>query len=259
MARQVTSFTNWSRGPVSATGSNRSGKFSEDEAIRVITQLTQALHNAHERRIIHRDVKPDNILLIGERQDQADRLWAGQGLQQLPGHHASVERVGTPHFMAPEQFADAKTVDARCDIYSVAATLYNLLTGTLPFDAKGVAGILTNKELMRLPSLRTLSPEVSEAMDSAVMAAAEPEARPPTRLVPGAFQPADDSSARDGHAQPDARSTADGHERRSHRFSLRVGCCAVVDPNLHGGGEEKWPLLIRDLSASGIGMRLADG
>ena len=159
--------------------------------------------------------------------------------------------------MAPEQFADAKTADVRCDIYSLAATLYNLLTGKLPFDGKTILSIVSNKEMMRLPSPRALSPGVSKAMDSAIMTALNPKAdrRPAScqeffslltrRRVPG-------------HGVRTAGPVTDGRDRRAEpRYVIGVGCCIVVDPNLHGGDEERWPLLIRDVSVTGIGVVLA--
>ena len=234
------------------------GKCSEDEAIPIITQLTQALHYAHERRIIHRDIKPDNVLLTSSGKVKLTDF----GLAKDYNNYAQditrpASALGTPHFMAPEQFADAKTADSRCDIYSLAATLYNLVTGKLPFDAKSAVSILANKEMMRLPSPKALSPAISKAMDSAIMCALNPDrnlrpnscleffGRLTTRRVPG-------------HGVKMPGPATDGQERRaSGRFVIRVGCCAVVDPMLHGGGEEKWPLLIENLSSTGIGILLA--
>jgi hypothetical protein len=234
------------------------GKFSEDEAVRIVTQLTQALHYAHERRIIHRDVKPDNILLTPNGKIKLTDFGLAKDYNNFSQDLTRpASALGTPHFMAPEQFADAKTADVRCDVYSLAATLYNLLTGKLPFDAKTTTAILANKELMRLPSPRKLSPEISKAIDSAVMAALnpKPDLRPVSCLE---FFSLLATRRAEGHGTRTPGPAADGCERRvAARFILRVGCCAVVDPNLHGGGEEKWPLLIRDLSTTGIGILLA--
>jgi serine/threonine protein kinase len=234
------------------------GKLSEDEAIPIISQLTQALQFAHERRIIHRDIKPDNVLLTSAgRVKLADFGLAkdyNSGGQDIT---RPASALGTPQFMAPEQFADAKTADVRCDIYSLAATIYNMLTGNLPFDGNTVVSIVANKEAMRLPRPRTVSPGVSEAMDAAVMAALnpKPDVRPGScseffRLLTKRRVP--------GHGVRTVGPIADGGDRRSNpRFGIGVGCSVVVDPNLHGGGEERWPLLIRDLSVGGIGILLA--
>ena len=112
-------------------------KLPEAESIRIITQLIQALHYAHQRKIIHRDVKPDNIMLTASGSAKLTDFGLAKDFNNA---NQDITRpataLGTPHFMAPEQFADAKNVDHRCDVYSVGATLYNALTGLLPFDAK---------------------------------------------------------------------------------------------------------------------------
>src|SRR5438045_4059541 len=96
-------------------------------------QVCEGLHRAHKQGMIHRDVKPDNILvtpggvakltdlgLVKEVEGEMNLTRTGRGL-------------GTPHFMAPEQFRNAKQADVRCDVYSLAATLYALVTGETPF------------------------------------------------------------------------------------------------------------------------------
>ena len=116
------------------------GKLSEEEALAIFSQLTQAVQFAHERRIIHRDIKPDNVLLTSTGRVKLTDFGLAKDYNNV-GQEITrpASALGTPHFMAPEQFADAKTADARCDIYSLAATFYNVLTGNLPFDARTIA------------------------------------------------------------------------------------------------------------------------
>src|SRR5262249_34870638 len=115
----------------------REGRLTEDEAIRVIAQVAQGLQKAHRLGLVHRDVKPDNILLTRDGQAKLTDL----GLVKDADSDLNLTRtgrgLGTPIFMAPEQFRRAKDADARCDIYSLAATLYMMVTGTLPFEACG--------------------------------------------------------------------------------------------------------------------------
>jgi hypothetical protein len=115
---------------------------------------------------------------------------------------------------------------------------------------------LTNKEMMRLASARSIVPEISEAVDAAIMVALNPDpnARPADCLEFFKLL-----TARDSNGGPPAPAPLDaGAERRSStRYLLRVGCCAVIDPSIHGGDEEKWPLVVRDVSSSGIGILLA--
>ena len=86
----------------------RHGRLPEGQAVRIITQAAQALHYAHRRRVIHRDVKPDNILV---RTDGRAKL-ADFGLAKDKENDKDLTRpatgLGTPHFMAPEQYTDAK-------------------------------------------------------------------------------------------------------------------------------------------------------
>jgi serine/threonine protein kinase len=158
----------------------RDGRMSEQEAVCLIVQVCQGLHLAHKKGLIHRDVKPDNILvtpdgqaklcdlgLVKETETELDLTRTGRGL-------------GTPHFMAPEQFRNAKSVDIRCDIYSLGATLYMMVTGELPFKAKGPLEAWMQKIKNDLKAPRQLVPTLSERLDWAIRRAmsADPTLRP---------------------------------------------------------------------------------
>src|SRR5438105_13274582 len=88
--------------------------------------------------------------------------------------------LGTPHFMAPEQFRNAKNADVRCDIYSLGATLYMMVTGELPFKSCGPLDAWMKKMHNELTAPRKLVPELSERVDWAIRRAmsADPEKRP---------------------------------------------------------------------------------
>src|SRR5207244_3521310 len=90
--------------------------------------------------------------------------------------------LGTPHFMAPEQFRNAKNADARCDIYSMGATLYMMVTGELPFKSCGPLEAWMKKINNEITPPRKLNPELSERIDWAIRRAmhASPEERPAT-------------------------------------------------------------------------------
>ncbi|HZU98475.1 MAG TPA: FHA domain-containing serine/threonine-protein kinase [Planctomycetota bacterium] len=112
----------------------KEGGFDPLEAARVTRDIALGLAEAHKTGIIHRDVKPANVLLSRAGAVKildfglAKEVLADDGLS-MPG-----QILGTPHFMAPEQWGHHK-VDARCDVFSLGVTLYNLLTGKLPFPA----------------------------------------------------------------------------------------------------------------------------
>jgi serine/threonine protein kinase len=160
----------------------RNGRMAEDEAIRWIAQIAQALHSAHKRGLVHRDVKPDNILITPDGQAKLADL----GLVKEVDCDLNLTRtgrgLGTPHFMAPEQFRNAKNADPRCDIYSLGATLYMLVTGELPFQANGPLDTWMKKIHNQLAPPRQLVPELSDRVDWAIRRAMhpDPDQRPTT-------------------------------------------------------------------------------
>src|SRR5262249_53949569 len=85
--------------------------------------------------------------------------------------------LGTPHFMAPEQFRNAKNADARCDIYSMAATLYMMVTGELPFQSCGPVDAWMKKMQNDLTPPRQLLPTLSERVDWAIRRSMSPDPR----------------------------------------------------------------------------------
>lgn len=113
----------------------RSGRFSPREALAIVPHICEALQYAHEQGVLHRDIKPENILL-----DARGRVKiADFGIAKLVGDQAtdftltaSGARLGTPHYMAPEQIESPGEVDHRADIYSLGVVFYELLTGELP-------------------------------------------------------------------------------------------------------------------------------
>ena len=158
----------------------REGRMPETDAIRIIAQVAQGLHRAHKQNLIHRDVKPDNILL---RTDGVAKL-ADLGLVKETEADLNLTRtgrgLGTPHFMAPEQFRNAKGADVRCDIYSLGATLYMMVTGELPFKSTGPLDAWMKKIQNDLVPPREIVPELSERVNWAILRAmsADAEMRP---------------------------------------------------------------------------------
>ena len=113
----------------------RAGRFTPAQALAVVPKICEALQYAHHQGVLHRDIKPENILL-----DTSGRVKiADFGIAKLVGEHhgdttltASGARLGTPHYMAPEQVETPGDVDHRADIYSLGVVFYEMLTGELP-------------------------------------------------------------------------------------------------------------------------------
>jgi serine/threonine protein kinase len=147
---------------------SRDGPLSEAEGIAIMRQIAAALDYAHSQGVIHRDVKPDNILLTAA----GTAKLADLGMVKHVLHDLDLTRpgdgLGTPTFMAPEQFGDAKTVDGRADVYALGATLYTMLTGTLPFAARSTIQIIKKKALNEFTPPIELVPTLSERVDRAI-------------------------------------------------------------------------------------------
>src|SRR5262245_41733651 len=115
----------------------REGGLPESEAVDIVVQVAEALHSAHEHGLIHRDLKPDNILLTRTGQAKLADLGLVKDVDSGLNLTRTGRGLGTPSFMAPEQFSDAKNANVRSDIYSLGATLYMVVTGHLPFPSDG--------------------------------------------------------------------------------------------------------------------------
>ncbi|HVK09508.1 MAG TPA: serine/threonine-protein kinase [Gemmataceae bacterium] len=235
------------------------GRIPEADAVKLITQLAQALNYAHSFGVIHRDVKPDNVLILRDGRVKLTDFGLAKELDNDEVLTRQASGLGTPNYMAPEQFVDARSAGVQCDVYSLAATLFHLLTGRIPFDGKTDLAILTMKEREIGTSPRAILPGISGRVDAAIRAALHPD---PTRRPATVLDFFKQLTARSRLGRPGAVALVDkpvdpDDRRVSSRYSLKVGACGVVDTTLHGGNEEVWPLVVRDVSGTGIGLTLA--
>ena len=141
------------------------GPIGEERALRIVRGIAEALRVAHEQGIVHRDVKPSNIMVAA---DGTPKL-ADLGLARQTGAPgATLTRegatVGTPEYMSPEQCAGAGNLDGRSDIYSLGATLFHMVCGRPPFKGETPMAVMLQHVNDPLPSPRDYAPGVSEGL-----------------------------------------------------------------------------------------------
>lgn len=153
----------------------RETKMPEADAIRIISVAAKGLQHAHESGMIHRDVKPDNIMVTPDGQVKLADLGLVKEVEADLNLTRTGRGLGTPHFMAPEQFRNAKNADIRCDIYSLGATLYMMVTGDLPFKSCGPLDAWMKKVHNDLPPPKKVNPKVSDTLDQAIRRSMDPD------------------------------------------------------------------------------------
>src|SRR3954464_12183249 len=117
--------------------------FTEQEALDVVIQIGDALHHAHQRGLIHRDVKPKNILLTPQGVAKLTDLGLARATDDKEAAESEAGKAyGTPYYISPEQIRGDVDIDFRADIYSLGATLYHMVTGRPPFDGETPSAVM---------------------------------------------------------------------------------------------------------------------
>jgi eukaryotic-like serine/threonine-protein kinase len=198
----------------------RQGELPVEETVRILSELLDALAYAHGKGVVHRDIKPDNIMLAGRHAQLLD-FGVAKALS------ASVEpsfvtttgvALGTPSYMAPEQAVADKEVDHRADLYALGVVAYELLAGRRPFTGNTAQAIVAAQMTERPADLRTHRPGVAEGLAHVVMRALE--RRPADR-----WQSAEEMLAR---LQPFVISSGDTARAAAPRSRGRRGILATV-------------------------------
>ncbi|MFM8781267.1 MAG: serine/threonine-protein kinase, partial [Gemmatimonadota bacterium] len=165
------------------------GPLSEAETISVLRDVARALLYAHERGVVHRDIKPDNVLLSGESAVVTDfgiakaitaaRTMVGDGSSTLTQMGTA---IGTPAYMAPEQATGDPSTDHRADLYALGCMAFELLTGTPPFHGRSVHQLMTAHLSEAPPTVAARRPGVDPGLEALVAAclAKDPAERPAT-------------------------------------------------------------------------------
>ncbi len=147
----------------------RTGKIGEREAVEIILGAAEGLAEAHKKGIVHRDVKPDNILLDKEgRVRVADlglaKAFSGEETNEPSMLTMTQQAMGTPYYMSPEQFASARSVGPAADVWSLGVTLYQLLTGRLPWADSNVFALAVQIQGEPPPDPRAGRQDLSEGI-----------------------------------------------------------------------------------------------
>ena len=162
----------------------RRGRLSIDESRRIMRETADALAAAHQQGVIHRDVKPDNILLEGTRgRVMVTDFGIAKALSAEGGTLTDTGiAIGTPAFMSPEQAAGERVIDGRSDLYSLGVVAYQMLAGELPFQSPTVPGLLMKQIGTPAVPVERLRPDAPRDLALTVMRCLEkdPEDRWPT-------------------------------------------------------------------------------
>jgi eukaryotic-like serine/threonine-protein kinase len=154
----------------------RSGELPVQDATRILRDVLSALSYAHEHGVVHRDIKPDNVLLTGNHAVVAD-FGLAKALSAATNPGSSLTSVGvtlgTPAYMSPEQAVADPSTDHRTDIYSVGVMAYEMLTGQLVFSARSPQAMLAAQAIERPEALDKRRPSVPPALSSLIMRALE--------------------------------------------------------------------------------------
>jgi serine/threonine-protein kinase len=155
------------------------GKLSVGDSVHIALACAYALQHAHEQKMIHRDIKPDNLLISKKGVVKLADLGLAKATDENLSLTQSGTGAGTPYYMSPEQTRNAKHCDGRTDIYSMGVMLYVLLTGRMPFQGTTTVELLQSKEAGRFPPARKTVPEVPERLDLVIdkMLAKNPDHR----------------------------------------------------------------------------------
>jgi eukaryotic-like serine/threonine-protein kinase len=154
----------------------REGRLAVIEAVDLLIPVLAALAAAHSRKVVHRDIKPHNVLLETAPDGHLLPKVLDFGIAKLADHSASSLSeedmvLGTPEYVAPEQIKGDPDVDARADQFSAGAVLYHALTGRPLYEADSLVDLLRLAALARYPSLAQVRPDLPRGIQAALMRA----------------------------------------------------------------------------------------
>ncbi|MDP6502564.1 MAG: serine/threonine-protein kinase [Planctomycetota bacterium] len=158
---------------------NRAGKIPLNEALNIAESVAIGLRHAHAQGVIHRDIKPDNIMVSHSGEVKLADLGLAKQMDEALNVTQTGAGIGTPYYMAPEQAEDARNVDHRADIYALGVSLLHMLTDQRPFDGNSAYGIIIQHREKELPSAEELGTQVPKGVEALIrkMCAKHPDER----------------------------------------------------------------------------------
>jgi serine/threonine-protein kinase len=155
------------------------GVLAVGDAVHIVLDIARALEHAHSRSIVHRDIKPDNILITKSGLAKLSDLGLAKRVDEASHLTAARQGFGTPYYMPYEQAMNAKSVDGRSDIYALGATLYHLVTGEVPFAGANHIEVVEKKNLGFYTPASAVNAKVPEILDRIIdkMLARDPKDR----------------------------------------------------------------------------------
>jgi serine/threonine protein kinase len=244
----------------------RQGWFSFGRAAGITRQIAAALGEAHGKHVIHRDLKPGNIMLIDSpgRRDHVKVLdfGIGKALEETLASSMVSSVVGTPHYASPEQLTVGGRIDGRSDIYSLGVILYRMLGGKPPFNSPSMGEVIQMQLTAEPPPLFTLRPETPPAVERLVisMLAKDPARRPQSAAEVAAtlnqalphpemddVAPTGETTVQRGHnplerttegmyAAPPLRGTFSTNVQRANRVKTPAVYATIIGAALVAGG-----------------------
>ncbi|HEX7023765.1 MAG TPA: protein kinase, partial [Gemmatimonadales bacterium] len=202
----------------------REAQLPLEDALRIAREIADALAYAHHRGVIHRDIKPENVLLSRGPDDVAGgghALVADFGIARVvsAAEGSTLTQaglaVGTPAYMSPEQTAADRAIDGRADTYALGCVLYEMLSGHPPFLGNTAQEIVARHSLDPVPPLRTVRPELPEAVEGAVRKALSKA-------------PADRFASVSGFGAALAGASSSRHRPRTARWALGIPAVAAI-------------------------------
>lgn len=155
-------------------------RFSENEALDIVIQAAEALHHAHERGLIHRDIKPKNIMINRDGVVKVADLGLARAISDKEAAEAEQGKAfGTPYYISPEQIRGEINIGPPTDIYSLGATLYHMVTGNVPFDGKNPSSVMHKHLKSELVPPDQVNPKLSSGVAEIIemMMAKSPRSR----------------------------------------------------------------------------------